>query len=171
MRFAAVVSVVALAFVAVACGEKEEPEPATPTEAADAPGGGGGPAGGNAGDGGGGGGDAGSDAKRIEAAIQEVVGGADPATACDELVTARYVRSAYGDEQGCRAAVADQPSFDVEVRGIEIEGPTAGFDRVAAATAIPESGPNRDERLEVRLVREGVAWRVDFLRSNAPPGP
>jgi hypothetical protein len=94
-----------------------------------------------------------------------VIGGGDPNAACAELVTPRYVRQAYGDEQGCRAAVAGQPRFEVEVRGIEIEDPGAG------AEAHPQGGPNKGETLEVRLVEQAGSWRVDYVRSDAPAGP
>jgi hypothetical protein len=157
-----VVAVLALALAVglAACGEKEEQEPAPPTAAA---------SGGNTTSTttpptGGGGGKV-SPGAQIEANVATVVGGGDPQAACAELVTARYVRQAYGDEQGCRAAVSSQKAFDVAVTGVEIQGATA------AARARPAAGPNKAETLKVELVQDGKTWKVDSAISNAPAGP
>ncbi len=152
----------------VACGEKDESGEANPSAGSTATGttttaagGGNTGAGGDGGDGGG----KQSPEQMVEVAVVAVVGGGDPVAACAELVTPAYVETAYGDEQGCRAAVAAQGSFDVNVEGIEIEGSRA------SAVARPSSGPNEGEKLTVRLVEQGPVWKVDFLRSNAPAGP
>ncbi len=149
---------ITLAIGVAACGEKDEPEPVAPTTAS------------GTGDettttttatGGGGGNQ--SPEKEIEAAVEDALGGGDP-TACTELVTARYVRTAYGDEQGCRAAVSKQGRFEVEVDAVRIQGSTA------TAKATPEGGPNKGETIRVELVDEG-GWKVDSAVSNAPAGP
>ncbi len=152
----------------VACGEKEESGEADPSAGSTATGttttatGGGNADAGPDADGGDG---KQSPEELVEVAVVAVVGGGDPVAACAELVTPAYVETAYGDEQGCRAAVAAQGSFDVNVEEIEIEGSRA------SAVARPSSGPNQGEKLTVRLVEEGPVWKVDFLRSNAPAGP
>ena len=114
----------ALALMPAACGEKEEdtsPVAAEPTETTDAevgepnepdgdrvdddePG------------------ETESPEDQVELAVETVIGGADPAAACSDLVTAGYIKTAYGDEQGCRAAVAQQKPFEVDVERIEIAG-------------------------------------------------
>ena len=101
----------------------------------------------------------------ITAAVEAVVGGGQPDATCGELVTERYVSAAYGDAQGCRAAVSRQGSFEVEVMDVD-----AGAAK-ATATAVPAGGPNEGENLSVELVDEGGEWKVDFARSDAPPGP
>jgi hypothetical protein len=158
----AVVAVVALALVLAACGEKEEPEVAAPvtddaatTSTTETAGGG---------QGGGGGGQV-SPEQEVEDAVIAVIGGDDPAASCSELVTQRYVKSAYGDAKGCRAAVAKQGSFSVEVSAVNVKGSTA------TAKARPAAGPNKGETIDVKLVEERGAWRVDSARSNAPAGP
>lgn len=113
----------------------------------------------------GGGGSGPSAEKQVEETVVAVVGGGNSALACNELVTPAYLRDAYGDEQGCRAAVSQQDRVDVAVEQIEIAGATA------TARAVPAAGPNRGETLRVELVHEAGAWRVDSLRSNAPAGP
>jgi hypothetical protein len=153
----------ALAAALAACGEKEEPEPVAPdgggtqvektTTATE-------PTGGN----GGGGGQTLSPEAEVEAAIRGVLGGNDAAYACVEAATARYVKAAYGDEAGCRAAVAKQKQFRVTVSAIDIKGDTA------TARAKPAGGPNKGETIEVELVDDG-GWKVDSAVSNAPPGP
>jgi hypothetical protein len=162
----AVVAVV-LALAAGACGEKDESAATAPTPQAPA----------EKGSGGGYEGGGGEERKRqagdpeadveadVEAAVVAVVGGGDPDAACSELATARYVKRAYGDEQGCRAAVSTQGSFDVAVSAVAIDG------AAASARAVPASGPNKGETIKVELVEETGVWKVDSARSNAPAGP
>lgn len=103
--------------------------------------------------------------EQVARIVETVIGGGDPAASCADLVTPRYVRSAYGDEQGCRHAVSQQSRFQVKVQGVEIEQEGVG------ANAFPQGGPNKGERLEVRLKRDGRSYRVDSAVSNAPAGP
>jgi hypothetical protein len=161
MRMPSLIAALALALAVTlgGCGEKDEPEPAPPTTVAGSettttttPGGGGG--GGKV-----------SPEEQIETNVAAVVGGNDPKATCAELATARYVKQAYGDEQGCRAAVSGRTAFDVAVSGVEIRGATA------SARAEPAGGPNKGETLRVELVEEGKTWRVDSAISNAPAGP
>jgi hypothetical protein len=164
------------------CGEKSEPAPAAPSgdqagAAGDAGGGGGGAAGdagggaGGEGDGnqppagGGGGAQGATDRQEIERNLATVVSGSDPELVCDELATERFIRSAYGSLQGCRDAVAAQRAVDVRVVEVTIDDSRAG------AIAIPGGGPSRGDRLEADVVLEDGVWKVDSLRSNAPPGP
>lgn len=175
-----IAAVAAVGIGLTACGEKDEAEPTTPVVETVGGGGGSQDPGGGGGkqDDQGGGKEKLSPEQQIEANIIAVVGGGDPDATCRDLVTARYVKRAYGDEQGCRAAVNDQPVFEVVVSGIEIEhylpepdSPTTASIPIAAAEAKPKAGPNRGETLEVRLIEDGRTWKVDYLRSNAPAGP
>jgi hypothetical protein len=89
-----------------------------------------------------------------------------PEIACGPFVTTSYLRSAYGGRDGClraqgEAAVADS----VEVSDVMVDG------RKATATAVPEGGPSDGETLEISLVREGGAWKIDRVRSDVPVGP
>lgn len=91
----------------------------------------------------------------------------DPARACGELVTERYVRSAYGDRAGCRRAVAAEPI----VRSLKF-GEVAISPGGAAATSVRPSGGVYDgERLRTELVLADGAWRLDRLRADIPVGP
>ena len=172
MRLPATLAVFgALALTTAACGEKDEPQPvppepqagapATTTTLEEPPSGGGGGGGGDGADGGG----RLSPEETIEANVVDVIGGDDARLACSELVTTRYVRRAYGDASGCRAAVSSRRSFDVDVSRVRIRGDTA------TALARPAGGPNRGEAIAVELVSEGRAWMVDSALSNAPAGP
>jgi hypothetical protein len=163
------------------CGEKDEPAPAAPSgdQAGAVAGGGGGEVGGGGGagaaggggdadevpTGGGGGGQGPTDRQEIERNLASVVSGGDPELVCDELATERFIRSAYGNLQGCRDAVVAQRTVDVRVVGVTIDGSRA------RATAIPLAGPSEGDRLKAELVLEAAVWRVDALRSNAPVGP
>ena len=97
--------------------------------------------------------------------IKGALGGRSLAQACDVLVTERYLRDAYGGQQGCRDAQAAEGAFDVRVRQIEIDG-----DR-ATAVAVPKGGPNEGIETDVELVRDGEVWKVDRLRADVPAGP
>ncbi|MEO8093259.1 MAG: hypothetical protein ABI726_11215 [bacterium] len=141
-----------------ACGEKQEPATTAPvTTQSTTSGGGGG--------GGQGGGQGPSPREQVTRAVEDVIGSGDVGAACVELVTAKYVKAAYGDEQGCKAAVSKQGSFDVAVSKVEIQGDAA------TAKAKPARGPNKGETITAKLVLQGDTWRVDSLRSNAPAGP
>lgn len=162
MRPAVPILVVAAALLLAGCGEKSEPEVVAPSEgdatttARTNDGGGNG--------GGGGGGQQASPEEAVEDTVVAVIGGGDPASACGDLVTERYVRTAYGDTRGCRAAVPKQGSFRVQVSAVRVNGSKA------TAKAEPAGGPNKGETIAVKLVDE-KGWRVDSALSNAPAGP
>ncbi|MGH2987071.1 MAG: hypothetical protein ACRDLO_10345 [Solirubrobacterales bacterium] len=103
----------------------------------------------------------------IENTLEVVfTGSSDAALICDALVTARYVRSAYGGREGCIAAQKPGALADsVEITEIEEAGDSA------SAVAIPAGGPYDGVEVEVELVREGGGWRVDSLLADVPAGP
>jgi hypothetical protein len=169
MRLTAFIASALATGVLAGCGEKSEPDVVAPvdpatTDAAANGTGGAGSQGGDQGGGGGGGGQA-TPEEQVEDAVVAVIGGGDPADACSALVTDRYVRTAYGDSQGCRAAVSKQGSFDVLVSAVDIQGSRA------SAKAKPAAGPNKGETINVKLVEEQGTWKVDSALSNAPAGP
>ena len=145
------------------CGEKSEPEVvaqedgAAVTTTKEQDGGGGGQDGG--------GGNKATPEEEVEDAVIAVIGGGEVSSTCSGLVTERYVKSSYGDEQGCRAAVAKLGSFSVDVSQVKIKGSTA------TAKAKPAAGPNKNETITVELVEEQGTWKVDSAKSNAPAGP
>lgn len=90
----------------------------------------------------------------------------DPELVCDELVTDRLLREAYGDRSGCAAAqvpgsVADRVRFDE----IEIG------ERSATAIATPRGGVSDGIELDVGLVATEDGWRIDSLDADVPVGP
>ena len=89
-----------------------------------------------------------------------------PEIACGPFVTSSYLRTAYGGRDGCLRAQGEAAVPDhVEVSEIMVDG------RKATATAVPDGGPNDGEKLTITLVREGGAWKLDRVRSDAPVGP
>jgi hypothetical protein len=173
IRLAVSITAVAAALAVGACGEKSEPEVVEPVDSGatqdtttETTGGGGqnGRQGGGAQGGGGGGGQA-IPEEQVEEAVSAVLGGRSTSDSCAGLVTERYVKSAYGDVKGCRAAVSTQGSFNVQVSAVRVTGSKA------TAKAKPAAGPNRGETINVKLVDEQGAWRVDSALSNAPAGP
>jgi hypothetical protein len=91
----------------------------------------------------------------------------EPATACsDELVTAHYLRVAYGGRDGCEQAVSPQSvSRSLGPYEQQIDG-----DR-ATVKLHPSDGTYDGDKITVSLVKEGGNWKVDSLKSNAPVGP
>jgi hypothetical protein len=98
--------------------------------------------------------------------VEAVLTSGDPELACRTLVTEEYVRTAYGNVQGCVAAVRSGGVADsVDVRSLQ--GATQGFVGVVVAHGGPFDG-----RLQVRLVRApDGSLQVASLESNVPVGP
>lgn len=89
-----------------------------------------------------------------------------PSLACDDSATKNFVKTTFGDRAGCeRASVPASAASFVDVTAIVIKGDKA------TATARPTGGPSDGETIKVELRRQGGAWKVDSLRSNAPVGP
>ena len=156
-------AVAALATGLSACGEKDEAPPTTPTADASGQTTPAGP--GDPGATGGNGGGELTPKQQIAATVTAVLGGGKPDEVCGDLVTAGYVKKAYGGEGGCRAAAQSQKRVGVAVSKVQIMG------NLATAEAVPDGGPNKGETIKVRLVLDGKAYRVDSAVSNAPAGP
>jgi hypothetical protein len=115
--------------------------------------------------------DPGADRPRaVEDVVVAVLTGSElPATICDQLVTPEYVKTAYGDREGCIAA-QDPGSLaeSVQVSEVQESGDTA------TAVARPLGGPYDGVDVEVSLVAatdlEG-AWVIDSLFADVPAGP
>ena len=95
--------------------------------------------------------------------ITTVFTGSAPAELiCDELVTAEYVKTAYGSREGCLAGQKPGSLAD----SIEIEKLT---DR--SATVIPEGGPYDGIDVSVELTDTPAGSRVSSLLADVPAGP
>ena len=108
--------------------------------------------------------------RSVDSVIAAVLTGSEaPEAICDQLVTAAYVRTAYGDRQGCVAA--QRPGTlakSVQVSQIEESGERA------TAVAVPSGGPYSGVDVDVKLAADpdvDGAWRVDSLQANVPAGP
>jgi hypothetical protein len=92
-----------------------------------------------------------------------------PQTICDQLVTAKYVETAYGTRQGCLAAQQPGSLADsVEVGDVRESAATA------TAVAVPKGGPYDGVDVQVDLVAApdlDGAWVVDSLFADVPAGP
>jgi hypothetical protein len=115
--------------------------------------------------------DPGADRPRaVEDVVAAVLTGSEkPETICDDLVTPDYVRTAYGDREGCIAA-QDPGSLaeSVQVSDVQESGDTAN------AVATPVGGPYDGVDVEVSLVAATDledAWLVDSLFADVPAGP
>ena len=108
-----------------------------------------------------------SDRTAISITLEAVLTGTDPRQVCGDLVTERYLRDAYGGQQGCEAAQAElKPASRVRQSRIVVLP-----DSVAQASAAPKGGIYDGERLRAELVLDDGFWKLDSLRSNVPVGP
>jgi hypothetical protein len=92
-----------------------------------------------------------------------------PEQACEELVTERFVRTAYGSRQGCVAARAPGAT----AKSVKVEDVRESGDR-ATAIAVPTGGPYDGVDVEVALVADPAlegAWLLDSLLADVPAGP
>lgn len=93
----------------------------------------------------------------------------EPELVCDELVTERFLRTAYGSRQGCvAAAVPGARAKRVEITRVRESGDEA------SALAVPSGGPYDGIELQVELVADPQlegAWLLDSLVADVPPGP
>lgn len=103
----------------------------------------------------------------VERTLEAVLtGSADAALICDDLVTEKYVRTAYGAREGCIAAQKPGALADsVAVEDVNEAGDSA------SAVAIPSGGPYDGVEVEVELLRSGEGWRVAALLADVPAGP
>jgi hypothetical protein len=107
-----------------------------------------------------------SPAKQVPYSLRAVLTSADPVKACKEFVTPQFVKTTYGNRQGCvEAQVPASAADSVAVSKVQVHG------RSATAVAVPSGGPSDGERISAHLLIEGSVWKVNVLRSNAPVGP
>jgi hypothetical protein len=107
-----------------------------------------------------------SPAKQVPYSLRAVLTSADPVKACKEFVTPQFVKTTYGNRQGCVEAQVPAGAADsVAVSKVQVHG------RSATAVAVPSGGPSDGERISAHLVIQGSVWKVNVLRSNAPVGP
>jgi hypothetical protein len=112
-----------------------------------------------------GGGAAGSPGDDPEFTLEAYFLSGDPDLVCGELATESLVRTAYGDEQGCRQAqVPSAIPKSIEIRSLDVSGDEA------EAVVTPTGGPNDGIETMVTLVDDD-GWRVDTLEADVPAGP
>lgn len=112
-------------------------------------------------------GDPATDRAKIEKTIKGVLGGSDPGEICNSLVTARYVKHAYGDAAGCMKAQSKKAA----AKKLEIGSISISPEAVASTAVQAKGGVYGGEQLRVVLVLQDGNWRLDSLRSNVPVGP
>ena len=107
-----------------------------------------------------------SDEKLIRASTTTVFASGDPTAACETYATSAYVTDAFGDLDGCKAAVTSGGHAKaVTIAHVVVDG-----DR-ATALAVPIGGPSADQVIDVGLVKDGDVWKVDSGKANVPVGP
>jgi hypothetical protein len=115
--------------------------------------------------------DPGADRPRaVEDVVAAVLTGSEtPETICDELLTPEYVKTAFGDREGCLAAEKPQALAEsVQISDVQESGDTA------TAVATPVGGPYDEIDVHAKLVAATDledAWVVDSLEADVPAGP
>jgi hypothetical protein len=102
---------------------------------------------------------AGGDAEQIRTAINAVLASGDADQVCDRYTTSAYIQGAFGDVMSCKATVSapGQAARSVQVSAVSVTGDKA------TAVAVPSGGPNKGQRLQVQLLKQGGVWKVDAL--------
>ncbi len=107
-----------------------------------------------------------SDSKQVSLAIEALLIDPDNDLVCDQVLSEKLLRSAYGDRQGCRNQRRPQLlSESTKINGLEVDGDTA------TAVAIPKGGLYDGEKLEIVAVREGDTWQIEQFIADIPVGP
>jgi hypothetical protein len=100
-----------------------------------------------------------------EATVQTALTAQDPELACG-LYSGTLLKSAYGNEQGCIAAIRSGGS----AKSVKIvSSKTSGS--AALVVAVPSGGPSSGEKLTYTLTNETDGWRLDDVKSNVKVGP
>jgi hypothetical protein len=102
----------------------------------------------------------------IRAVLGDALASGDPALACEQAVTDRYVTRAYGSASCCRAAQVGQAVAE----SVELEGMNAGGSTATGVVRF-EGGTYDGEEGDVELVFEDDRWRLDSLAVDVPAGP
>lgn len=99
-------------------------------------------------------------------ALTTVFGAHDAVAACAIYATSKYVTTAFGDVDGCKAAIAAGASSN------ELHfSPPAITGETATSVVTPKDGPSAGEAIHVTLVKDGDIWKVDSAKANVPVGP
>jgi hypothetical protein len=107
-----------------------------------------------------------SDPEGVSAAIEALLTDPDNEFVCDQVLSEKLLRSAYGDRRGCRDQRQPEVLGDsVTINGLKVAGNTA------TAVAITKGGFYDGEKLDVVAVRAGKDWRIEQFISNVPVGP
>lgn len=102
----------------------------------------------------------------IQTSLLAVLASSDPVAACETYATTKYVRSAFGDLDGCKGAMSSgSAARGVYTSSFKVDGDTA------TAVAFPKGGALAGEKIEVTLIKDGSLWKVDVVRSDVPVGP
>jgi hypothetical protein len=104
-------------------------------------------------------------ANSLIAAGAVLTAGGTPAQACGRYVTKAFLETAYGSEENCLAARRKRALAQSIVVG-------PGTDEKGThIVVVPKGGPYDGHKVEVDLVEEGGAFRVDALEAHVPAGP
>ncbi|MFN8114443.1 MAG: hypothetical protein U0R51_14735 [Solirubrobacterales bacterium] len=159
LKITIALAVAAIAPIAAGCGEKEEPPTTGPvvtqtttgqTSTTQTTTGGGQ-----------------TDEELIRATITDFLTVPNDPTVCDELITPAFLKQSYGSRQGCVAARKPKALADQATILARKPGPGGS----AIVTVKPQGGVFDAQTLKVTVVKNGQAWQIDKITSNAKVGP
>ncbi|MFN8112159.1 MAG: hypothetical protein U0R51_03055 [Solirubrobacterales bacterium] len=107
-----------------------------------------------------------TDEELIRATITFLTVPNDP-TVCDELITPAFLKQSYGGRRGCVAARKPKALADQATILARKPGPRGS----AIVTVKPQGGVFDAQTLKVTVVKNGQAWQIDKITSNAKVGP
>ena len=113
--------------------------------------------------------DGAADLAAAQAAATAFLASPDAAAVCDEGITSKLLKKAYGDRKGC--IKARKPA--ALAKDVRITAAKLGAAGTATVVATAKGGVyGKGEKLTMTVVHSGnFGWRVDVVKSNAKVGP
>ena len=109
-----------------------------------------------------------ADLAAAQSAADAFLASPNAAAVCDEVITPKLLKQAYGDRKGCLKA--RKPA--ALAKRVRITSAKLGASGTATVVATAEGGVyGKGEKVTMTVVRDGGAWRVDTVKSNAKVGP
>jgi hypothetical protein len=88
-----------------------------------------------------------------------------PERACGSYVTENFIETAYGGKENCITA----RESDELAKRIKVDQSAPQTE--SRLVVIPDGGPYDGAKVEVDIVQDGSAYRVDGLTADVPAGP
>lgn len=109
-----------------------------------------------------------ADLAAAQSAADAFLASPNAAGVCDKGITPKLLKRAYGDRKGCLKA--RKPA--ALAKDVQITSAKLGAGGTATVVANAKGGVyGKGEKVTMSVVRDGGAWRVDAVKSDAKVGP